>query len=81
MSMQHRLPDQVVCADPWRYFVQSARKKMRAMTATPAEGGRETRTYECVCGHRERINVALHRRDVATTRRVRKFPRATKDRP
>ena len=27
MSMQHRLPDQVVRADPGRYFVQSARKK------------------------------------------------------
>jgi hypothetical protein len=81
MSMQHRLPDQVVCADPWTLFCAECSQKMRVMTATPAEGGRETRTYECVCGHRERINVALHRRDVATTRRVRKFPRAAKDRP
>jgi hypothetical protein len=39
---------------------------MRVMTATPALEGRETRTYECVCGHSERINVAIHRRRAAT---------------
>ncbi len=25
----------------------------------PAQGGRETRTYECVYGHREWMNVAF----------------------
>jgi prepilin-type processing-associated H-X9-DG protein len=34
-------------------------QKMRVMTATPAQEGRETRTYECACGHSERINVAF----------------------
>ena len=63
MSMQHRLPDQVVRADPWTLFCAECSQKMRVMMATPAQGGRETRTYECVCGHSERINVAIHRRE------------------
>ena len=50
------------------------------MMAAPAQEGRETRTYECVCGHSERINVVLHRREAAP-RRHRKFLGVTKDRP
>ena len=65
MSMQHHLPDQVVRADPWTLFCAECSQKMRVMTATPAQEGRETRTYECVCGHSERINVAIHRRESA----------------
>ena len=65
MSMQHHLPDQVVRADPWTLFCAECSQKMRVMTATPAQEGRETRTYECVCGHSERINVAIHRREAA----------------
>ena len=57
MSMQHRLQDQVVRADPWTLFCAECSQKMRVMMATPAQEGRETRTYECVCGHSERINV------------------------
>src|SRR5258705_12680736 len=67
MSMQHLLQDQVVRADPWTLFCAECSQKMRVMTATPAQEARETRTYECVCGHSERINVAIHRRRAATT--------------
>jgi len=56
MSMQHLLQDQVVRADPWTLFCAECSQKMRVMTATPAQEGRETRTYECVCGHSERIS-------------------------
>src|SRR3977135_1306059 len=62
MSMQHRLQDQVVRADPWTLFCAECSQKMSVMMATPAQEGRETRTYKCVCGHSERINVAIHRR-------------------
>jgi hypothetical protein len=79
MPMQHRLQDQGVRADPWSLFCAECSQKMRVMTATPAQEGRETRTYECVCGHSERINVAIHRRGAATAT-LRRFPRATKDR-
>ena len=49
MSMQHRLPDQVVRADPWTLFCAECSQKMRVMMATPAQEGRETRTYRpCV---------------------------------
>ena len=65
MPMQHRLQDQGVRAD-WSLFCAECSQKMRVMTATPAQEGRETRTYECVCGHSERINVAIHRRRAAT---------------
>jgi RNA polymerase sigma-70 factor, ECF subfamily len=66
MSVQHGLQDQVVRADPWTLFCAECSRKMRVMTATPAQEGRETRTYECVCGHSERINVAIHRREAAS---------------
>jgi hypothetical protein len=48
MSMQYRLPDQVVRADPWTLFCAECSQKMRIMMATPAQHGRKTRTYECV---------------------------------
>jgi hypothetical protein len=66
MSMQHRLQDQVVRADPWTLFCAECSQKMSVMMATPAQEGRETRTYKCVCGHSERINVAIHRRGAAS---------------
>ena len=66
MSVQHGLQDQVVRADPWTLFCAECSQKMRVMTATPAQEGRETRAYECVCGHSERINVAIHRREAAS---------------
>jgi hypothetical protein len=62
MSMQHRLSDQVVPADAWTLFCAECSQKMRILTAFPAQRGRETRTYECACGHSERIDVALHLR-------------------
>ena len=64
MSIQ-RLPE-MIHADPWTLFCAECSQKMKVMTATPAQEGRETRTYECVCGHSERINVAIHRRRAAT---------------
>jgi hypothetical protein len=61
MAMTHRLPDQVVVrADPWTSFCSECAQKMRIVTASPAEKGRETRTFECACGHRESINGAVH---------------------
>jgi hypothetical protein len=66
MSMQYRLPDQVVRADPWTLFCAECSQKMRIMMATPAQHGRETRTYECACGHSERINVAIHSPEAAS---------------
>jgi hypothetical protein len=68
MSMQHRLPEQLVRPDPWTLFCAECSQKMRIMMATPEQAGRETRTYECVCGHRERISVLLHRRRAAPGR-------------
>jgi len=41
---------------------------MKVMMAIPAQKGREARTYECVCGHSERINVILQRRRTAPRR-------------
>ena len=58
--MQHRLPDQVVRADPWTLFCAECSQKMRIMMATPAQDGRETLTYECAYGHSERITVVIH---------------------
>jgi hypothetical protein len=66
MSMQHRLPDQLVRADPWTLFCAECALKMRIMMAMPAQGGRETRTYACACGHSERINLSIHRREAAS---------------
>ena len=79
MSMQHRLPEQVVPADAWTLFCAECSQKMRIMMATPAQAGRETRTYECVCGHSERISVVLHRRRAAPGR-TSQVPGRDKDR-
>ena len=79
MSMQHRLPEQAVRPDPWTLFCAECSQKMRIMMATPAQAGRETRTYECVCGHSERISVVLHRRRAAPGR-TSQVPRRDKDR-
>jgi|RhiMethySRZTD1v2_1073278.scaffolds.fasta_scaffold509589_1 hypothetical protein len=53
MSLQHRLPGQMVVA------CAVCSQQMRITMATPAQVGRETRIYECACGHGERINVAI----------------------
>ena len=71
MSMQHHLPKQVVRPDPWTLFCAECSQKMRIMVATPAQEGREPRTYECVCGHNERISVVLERRLAAPGRLAR----------
>ena len=80
MSMQHHLPEQVVRPDPWTLFCAECSQKMRIMMATPAQEGRETRTYECVCGHSERINVAFTDGEPLRVG-LRRFLRVTKDRP
>jgi DNA-directed RNA polymerase subunit RPC12/RpoP len=59
MSLQHRSPDQGVRTDPWMLYCAECSQKMRIMLATPAQEGRETRTYECACGYREMVNVAI----------------------
>jgi hypothetical protein len=60
MSIQHVLLHQVIRTDPWMLFCAGCSQKMRISMAIPARGGRETRTYECACGHSERINVAVY---------------------
>ena len=59
MSLQHRFSDHVVRTDPWKLFCAECAEKMRIMTSTPAQEGRETRTYGCFCGHRETIDLVL----------------------
>jgi len=59
MSMQQRVPDQAFLAESLMLFCPECSQKMRLIMATPAQNGRETRTYECVYGHRERMAVAL----------------------
>ena len=54
------LSDQMVRADPGTLFSVECSQKMRIMMATAAQHGRETRTYECTCGHSERIDMAIH---------------------
>jgi hypothetical protein len=55
MSLQHRLPDQVVRADPWTFYCAVCSETMRIKTLAPSQGGMKTRTYrcsyECACGH------------------------------
>lgn len=61
MPAQHRLPVDGVRADPWTLFCAGCSQKMKIMMATPAQGGRETHTYECACGHSETINGEIRR--------------------
>jgi hypothetical protein len=60
MSMQHHKPDQAVLADSWTLFCPECSQKMRIIMAAPTHDGRETRTYECIYGHRDRVTVALY---------------------
>jgi lysyl-tRNA synthetase class I len=60
MSMQQPLPDRAVLADSWTLFCPECSQKMRIIIAAPNEDGKETRTYECAYGHRERIDMAFH---------------------
>jgi hypothetical protein len=60
MSMHYHMPDQVVPAASWTLFCPECSQKMRIIMAAPAQNGRETRTYECVYGHREWMTVTLH---------------------
>ena len=62
MSMQQYMPEQAALADSWTLFCPECAQKMRIIMAEPAQDGMETRTYECVFGHRERITATLPRR-------------------
>ena len=59
MSMHQYMPDQAVLADSWTLFCPECAQKMRIIMAAPAQDGKETRTFECVSGHREWMTVAL----------------------
>jgi hypothetical protein len=48
MSMQNRLPDQVVRADPWTFYCAVCSETMRIKTLAPSQGGMKTRTYRCM---------------------------------
>jgi hypothetical protein len=60
MSMHYHMLGQAVPAASWMLFCPECSQKMRIIMAIPAQGGRETRTYECVYGHREWMTVGLH---------------------
>jgi hypothetical protein len=60
MSMHQYMPDQAVLVDSWTLFCPECAQKMRIIMAAPAQDGKETRTFECVSGHREWMTVALH---------------------
>ena len=59
MSMQQYKPDQAAPGDSWTLFCPECAQKMRIIMAEPAQDGMETRTYECVYGHREWMTVAI----------------------
>jgi len=60
MSLQHRSLEPVVHGDPLTLFCAECSQKMRIRMAAPVQDGRETLTYQCACGHSERVNVAIH---------------------
>ena len=60
MSMHQYMPDQAILADSWTLFCPECAQKMRIIMAAPAQDRKETRTFECVSGHREWMTVALH---------------------
>jgi len=71
MSMQHHMPGQAVLAGgSLSLFCPECSQKMRIIMAAPANAGTETRTYECVYGHRECITVALPGRVTRTISRA-----------
>ena len=80
MSMQHRLQDQVVCADPWTLFCAECSQKMSVVMATPAQEGRETRTYKCVWVTAKGLTLPFIGGE-PRPQRLRRFPCVTKDRP
>jgi lysyl-tRNA synthetase class I len=59
MSIHQHMPHPFVLAESWMMFCPECSQKMRIIMAAPAQNGRETRTYECVYGHREWMSVAL----------------------
>jgi hypothetical protein len=70
MSMHQYMPAQAVLADSWTLFCPECSQEMRIIMATPDHDGRETRTYECVYGHRERIILNLPGRAIRATLRA-----------
>jgi lysyl-tRNA synthetase class I len=60
MSMHYHAANQAALADSWTLFCPECSQKMRIIMAAPTQNGRETRTYECVYGHREWMTVAIH---------------------
>ncbi len=58
MSMHYHMPEQAIAADSWMLFCPECSQKMRIIMAAPGKDGKETRTYECVYGHRECMSVA-----------------------
>ena len=45
---------------PGDFFTAIAMRDERQSNCAPAQDGKETRTFECVSGHREWMTVALH---------------------
>ena len=60
MSMHYHTPNQALPAASWMLFCPECAQKMRIIMAAPTQDGKETRTFECVSGHREWMTVALH---------------------
>jgi hypothetical protein len=60
MSMHHQMPGQAVPAATSMLFCPECSQKMRIVMVAPAQNGKETRTFECVYGHREWMTVTHH---------------------
>lgn len=61
MSLQHRLPDPVVCGVPQTSFFQECSQQTRIALATPDQEKQETRACEGVCGPQETIDGGRRR--------------------
>jgi hypothetical protein len=59
--MQPRLPDHAVRTSSWTLYCTECSQEMAMVKRTEVEPGREMRTYDCGCGHSERIsfNIAV----------------------
>ena len=81
MSMQHRLQDQGVRADPWSLFCAECSQKMRVVTATPAQEGRGKHAPTSASAVTAKELTWPFIDEEPRPQRLRRLPRETKDRP
>jgi hypothetical protein len=80
MSMQHRLQDQVVCADPWTLSCAECSQKMSVVMATPAQEGKEHAPTSASAVTAKGLTLPFIGGE-PRPQRLRRFPYVTKDRP